>query len=100
MRTLKLDYNPALDGVAIAHLSAANWQLESLNLLHIPVTAAVATELGKLELPKLQEITLSRTGLTAAALSELAKADWPSLRRISLSCNDLGAVEMQYFCTM
>lgn len=33
-------------------------------------------------------------------MSELAKADWPSLNRFSRGCNVLGAVEIQYLCTM
>ena len=100
MRNIDLWCNPNLDAVAIAHLPAATWRLESLDLAQVPVTPAMAAELANLQLPELAQLHLTDTGLTAAAVSELARADWPVLKLVNLSRNDLHSAAMQHVCRL
>lgn len=96
---LVLSSNPSIGAASIAHLSAARWPLEGLNLDHMPLTAAGAAELAKLRLPNLNSISLCGARLTAATISGLFEADWPHLNCFSLSYNNLDAV-MQHLCQM
>ena len=91
LKDIQLNENPALDAVAVAHLSAANWPLQTLELSCMPFTSAMAAELAKLQLPSLTWISLSSTHFTADAASELAKADWPVLSYLCLNHNNLNA---------
>ena len=100
LRHISLSFNPGIDAVAIAHLSAVNWPLHELDLCYMPVTAAVVAELAKLQLSKLFRIGLCSAHLTSTAMSELARADWPVLRSLDIGSNELDAVAMQYLCRM
>ena len=98
---IELNYNPSIIyAVGIEHLSAANWPLQKLELCGAPVTAATAAELAKLQLPKLDSISLRCAGLTAAAISGLAEAHWPCLSHLDLSGNILDAAAMQHLLKM
>lgn len=89
---IALSFDPTMDAIAIAHLSAANWPLKSLSISNTPFSADMAAELTDLQLPNLESFYLNESGLTASALSELARADWPSLIYLGLSHADLDAV--------
>ena len=97
---IQIDENPALDAVAIAHLSAASWALQTLELSCMPFTSAMAAELAKLQLPSLTRISLSSTHFTTDAASQLTKADWPVLRYLCLDHNDLNARAVRHLCMM
>ena len=96
LKIIQLSSNPGIDAAGVADLSAANWPVEELRLCDMPITAATAAELAKLQLPKLEFISLKGAGLTAAAMSELAKADWLRLRELDLCNNALDAAAMQH----
>ena len=69
---------PDLDAVAITHLCGACYRIVDMSLSDIPVSAAMAAELGKL-FYQLDSISILGTELTAAAAPEMAKANWPGL---------------------
>ena len=104
LRDFSFSGNPSLEAAALAHLSTANWPLETLWCSHMPFTTGMAAELAKLQLPNLTTIFLDGTFSTAAAVSELVRADWPMLRHLSLSHTatqmDLDATAMRYLCMM
>ena len=101
LRDISFNSNSTLDAVALAHLSTANWPLETLWCSYVPFTTGMAAELAKLQLPNLASIFLNGAFLTAAAVSELVRADWPTLRHLSLShWSDLDATAMRYLCVM
>ena len=97
---LVLSSNRSMNAVGIAHLSAANWPLEKLELCHLPVTAATAAALAKLQLPKLNSVSLRCAGLTAAAISGLVEADWPHLSYLDLGNSILDAAAVQRLSKM
>ena len=72
LRQIQFSFNPTLDAVATAHLSAAKWSLRNLDLSHLTVSAAMAAQL---QLSNLTTIFLTKNGLTAAAVSGLSRAD-------------------------
>lgn len=90
--TANFSFNPTMDTVAVAHLSAANWPLATLMMSYMPVSADMAIELAELQLPHLESLCLDIAGLAATAVSELARADWPSLRYLSFRHNDICAL--------
>lgn len=79
LSSLHLRDEPKLDAAAVAHLCAASYTIIDMSLSDIPVTAAMAAELGKRYC--LDSISLFGTDLTAAAATEMAKANWPELIR-------------------
>ena len=87
-----LSFDPTMDAVAMAHLSAANWRIAQLVITRTPFSAGMAAQLADLWLPNLSGLVPKGSRLTAAAVSELAKADWPSLRNLCLDHDDLNAV--------
>ncbi|KAL3151515.1 hypothetical protein ABBQ38_012514 [Trebouxia sp. C0009 RCD-2024] len=100
LRQIDFSCNPDIDAVAIAQLSAADWPLEVLKLCSMPICAATAAELAKLQLPRMRTVALHNTGLTAAGMSKLVRANWARLSWLDLSVNDLDAVAMQHLCWM
>ena len=100
LHELQLYDNPSLDALAIAHLSAHNWPLQTLVLSRMPFTSAMAAELAKLQLPSLKWISLSSTQFTAEAASELTMADWPVLSYLCLSHNDIDAGAIHHLYMM
>lgn len=91
LRTVVLSFHPTMDAVAIAHLSAANWRVETLKISDTSFSTDMAAELAD-QLINSRELDLMYSSTTAAAVSELARADWPSLRHLSLGHNYLDAV--------
>ena len=92
LTSIILSLDPPVDAIAIAHLSAANWPIEVLEIEDTSFNTEMAAELADLQLPNLRVLHLMGPGLTAAAVSELARADWPSLRDISIGHGHLDAV--------
>ena len=86
-----LNFDSTMDAVAIAHLSAANWQIARLVIKDMPFSADMAAELADLQLPNLRVLHVG-FGLMAAAVSELARSDWPSLVNLRIDHDDLDAV--------
>lgn len=82
----------AVDAQAIGHLSAAQWPLQNINMVSMPVSAAMTADLAQLR--NLTSLTLQDTGLTAAAMLKLTCAEWPGLQRLDLSDNTMGAASM------
>lgn len=61
LRKLQLCFIANLDAAAIAHFAQGKCSLEQLEISHMQVTVAMATELAKLQLPNLTTLVL--TGL-------------------------------------
>lgn len=89
LRFITLSFDPTMDSVAIAHLSATNWYIRFLTIKDTRFSVGMAAELSDLQLPNLRTLDLVDSGLTAAAVSKLARADWPSLYYLYLSHDDL-----------
>ena len=92
LTNINLSFDPTMNAVAIAHLSAANWPTEELVIEDASFSIDMAAELADLQLPNLMALDLMKSHLTIAAVSELARADWPSLRMLSFGHNDPDAV--------
>lgn len=100
LQGLYISHEPALDAVAISHLSVAKYSVTELMLSDITITAAMAAELAKLKLPHLNIIILVAIEMTAAAVAELSQADWPELQHLELSDSHLDASALQHLSAM
>ena len=87
-----LSFDPIMDAVAIAHLSAVKWRIVHLVIKDTPFSPDMAAELAGFFVPSLTMLHLQGSGLTAAAVPELARADWPSLEDLYIDHDDLDAV--------